>query len=98
MPGNGGLQHASAIWGMHKRSPQIALNTTLGHNMRVYRASLGLSQEALAERSGIKRTYIGAVERGEVDPRLGTVSKIAEGLGVEPYRLLYPRTVSLPPD
>lgn len=63
--------------------------------MRVYRAALGLSQEVLAERSGIKRTYIGAVERGEVDPRLGTLGKIAAGLGVEPFKLLRPNALDV---
>lgn len=76
--------------GMPKHQPSIPLNLTLAQNIRAYRAALGLSQEALAERSGIKRTYIGAVERGEVDPRLATVGKIAAGLGTDAYKLLQP--------
>ncbi len=64
------------------------LRYVVGQNIRVYRAAKGLSQEALAERCGIKRTYIGAIERAEVDLRIGTLAKIAHGLGIEPFRLL----------
>jgi transcriptional regulator with XRE-family HTH domain len=67
-----------------------ALNKTFGQNIRVYRAAKGLSQEDLAEKAGIKRTYIGSIERGEVDPRLGTVNKVANGLGMDAFRLLMP--------
>ena len=40
------------------------------------------SQEELAFRCGVHRTYIGAIERGEKSPTLNTVKKIADGLGL----------------
>lgn len=80
---------------MEKVNPRSPLNHVLGRNMRVYRAAQGLSQEELAERSGIKRTYIGAIERGDVDPRLGTLSKIATGLDLDAFKLLIPTTDQL---
>lgn len=46
------------------------------------RTEKGLSQEELAFRSGINRTYIGEIERGEKCPSLITINKIAKGLGV----------------
>lgn len=64
------------------------LRHVVGQNIRVYRAARGLSQEALAERCGIKRTYVGAIERAEVDLRVGTLAKIAKGLEIEAFRLL----------
>lgn len=70
----------------HTQPPD--LRHVVGQNIRVYRASKGLSQEALAERCGIKRTYVGAIERAEVDLRVGTLAKIARGLGIEAFRLL----------
>lgn len=78
---------------MSQRRP--ALNKILGQNIRVYRAAKGLSQEDLAEKSGIKRTYIGSIERGEIDPRLKTVSKIAAGLEIDAFKLLVPASEQL---
>jgi transcriptional regulator with XRE-family HTH domain len=73
---------------MKKKGTPALLRNIVGQNVRVYRAAKGVSQEALAERCGIKRSYIGAIERAEVDMRLMTLSKLAVGLGVEVYRLL----------
>jgi transcriptional regulator with XRE-family HTH domain len=73
---------------MKKKGTSALLRNIVGQNVRVYRAAKGVSQEALAERCGIKRSYIGAIERAEVDMRLTTLSKLATGLGVEVYRLL----------
>lgn len=42
-----------------------------------------LSQEELADRCGIHRTYLGAIERGEKSPTLNTIEKIAIGLNVK---------------
>jgi transcriptional regulator with XRE-family HTH domain len=73
---------------MVKGKNRPELRYIVGQNVRVYRAAKGLSQESLAELCGIKRTYIGAIERAEIDLRLGTLAKVARGLEVEPYRLL----------
>jgi transcriptional regulator with XRE-family HTH domain len=73
---------------MKKKGSLAALGQVVGQNVRVYRAALDLSQEALAERCGIKRTYIGAIERAEIDVRLTTLAKLARGLDIEPQRLL----------
>ncbi|MCI0696113.1 helix-turn-helix domain-containing protein [candidate division KSB1 bacterium] len=60
----------------------------IGSNVRHYRTVLGLSQEKLAELARLHRTYIGAVERGERNISAKNIAKIAEVLGVEPYRLM----------
>ena len=59
-----------------------------GGNVKKYREELGLSQEAFAEKCGLHRTYISAVERQRRSIALGNVQKIADALGVETYRLL----------
>lgn len=64
------------------------LQRTLGRNLRAYRKSKGLSQEAFADVLAVHRTYMGGVERGERNLTLRSVERIAERLGVEPLALL----------
>lgn len=53
-----------------------------GKRVKFYRMKQKLSQEKLAELSGLHTTYIGQVERGEKNCTLETAEKIAGGLGV----------------
>ncbi len=57
------------------------------HNVRRYRTQLGLSQETVAFRTGLHRTYISAVERGKRSISLDNIQKIADALEVETYLL-----------
>ncbi len=59
-----------------------------GKAIRRLRESLGFSQEALADRADIHRTYIGGIERGERNPTLTMIHRLADALGVPPTRLL----------
>lgn len=59
------------------------INVLFGRKVAKLRKLQGISQEELAERCGIHRTYIGAIERGEKSPTLNTIEKIANGLNVE---------------
>lgn len=58
-----------------------------GARVRVLRRRAGLSQEELAAKAGIHRTYIGGVERGERNLSLLNVLRIADALGVPPTSL-----------
>lgn len=58
-----------------------------GDNVRKYREQLGISQEAFAEKCGLHRTYISAVERQRRSISLGNIQKIADALEVETYLL-----------
>jgi transcriptional regulator with XRE-family HTH domain len=51
--------------------------------VRELRAQQGLSQEQLAQRCGLHRTYIGGIERGERNPSLDNIGKIAAALSVK---------------
>lgn len=53
-----------------------------GERVREKRRKLGLSQEELAARAGVHRTYIGMIERAEKNITLGNIEKIAKALGV----------------
>jgi transcriptional regulator with XRE-family HTH domain len=53
-----------------------------GKRVRTLRERAGLSQERLAEKAGIHRTYIGGVERGERNLGLKNVFRIARALAV----------------
>lgn len=57
-------------------------------NLRRARDDAGLSQEELSDRSGLHSTEISRLERGVREPRLGTIIRIARGLGVAPADLL----------
>jgi transcriptional regulator with XRE-family HTH domain len=59
-----------------------------GRRVREARRKLRLSQEELGERAGLHRTYIGHVERGEVNPSFKNVLLIAQALGVDPGDLI----------
>jgi len=60
----------------------------LARNVRLLRMMRGWSQEALALEAGLDRSYVGAVERGERNPTLASVERLAGALGVEVAELL----------
>ena len=55
--------------------------------MRELRQARGLSQEGLAERSGLHRTYISSLERGQRNVGLDNVRALAQALDVVPSTL-----------
>lgn len=59
-----------------------------GANVRHYRRSAGLSQEAVAERMGVDRAYVSLIERGEQNATLLSVHEAAQALEVKPVDLL----------
>jgi len=61
----------------------VALARELSVNAIILRARAGLSQTALCELAGISRDTLSRIERGEADPTLTVLEKLAAGLGVE---------------
>jgi transcriptional regulator with XRE-family HTH domain len=59
-----------------------------GQRLRALRARCGISQDTLADRTGIHATAIGRLERGTREPRLKTILRLAEGLRMQPGRLV----------
>lgn len=64
------------------------LNDLVAVNLRRIRQAAGLSQEELAAKCGVHRTYVGSVERGERNITLDTLEKLARALEVEPLELV----------
>ena len=65
-----------------------AAHAAFGRAIRDLRRGRGVSQEQLGYDSGLHRTYIGGIERGERNPSLTNIVRIAEALGVSPSKLL----------
>lgn len=57
-------------------------------NLRRIRHDRGLTQEELADRSGISPRYIGSVERARVSATVTVLGQIAAGLGIDPAELI----------
>jgi putative transcriptional regulator len=60
----------------------------LSRNLLAARKKLDLTQEELAERSGVQAGEISRIETGKRDPRISTLEKLAKGVEVAPGRLL----------
>jgi transcriptional regulator with XRE-family HTH domain len=68
----------------------------IGGNARKYRLAADLSQEAVAERMGVDRAHISALEMGKTNPTVQTLSRLAEALGIKVGLLFYEDDLSLP--
>lgn len=59
-----------------------AKHDALGEVVRLERARRRMSQETLGFRADLHRNYVGALERGEINPTFRVLLKFARGLGV----------------
>lgn len=58
-----------------------------GNNVKKYRVALGISQEAFAEKCGLHRTYISAIECYRRSISLENIQRITNALQIETYKL-----------
>src|SRR5215469_346857 len=71
------------------RAPkQSAEHLAVGLTVRGLRGQQGLSQEELGFRSDLHRNYVGAIERGEINPTFRVLLKLEHGLGEPLSRLI----------
>lgn len=61
-----------------------------GAKLRLAREKMALSQELLAEKAGLHRTYIGQVERGERNISVDSMERLADAVGLELWDMLRP--------
>jgi transcriptional regulator with XRE-family HTH domain len=66
----------------------MEIREVLALNLRKYRRAKGLSQEELAHRADVDRTYVSALERSVYAATIEVVDSLARGLGVEAVDLL----------
>lgn len=67
---------------------RTTLQQRIGESLRKHRETLGISQEAFAERVHMHRTYYSAIERGEKNLTLATLSRVCDGLGTPIWEVL----------
>ena len=70
---------------MQKRDPILC---SFGHSVAKYRRAKGLTQEALAKKADLDRTYLSDIERGVRNPGIRNVILIAKALGITPSELM----------
>lgn len=70
------------------KAPPSNLRLVVAENVRRLRREAGKSQEELAERADLHRTYVGSIERAERNLSLDNIERLALALGVEPAALL----------
>lgn len=66
-------------------TPPMDIRKKFGKRLRALREERGWSQEEFADRAGLHRTYVLAVERGVRNPTLSVLERLAKALGVSIY-------------
>lgn len=69
----------------------MSIREVLAQNLKRYRALQGLSQEELAHRADIDRTYISSLERSQYAAGIDVVERLATALEVQAFELLRPQ-------
>ena len=70
---------------MQKKNPILL---SFGKKVQAYREQMGFTQEQLADKAKVHRTYIGTVERGETNITLLNIHKLSSALNISPIELI----------
>jgi transcriptional regulator with XRE-family HTH domain len=73
-----------------KQLNETPARVLFGIALRRAREEQGVSQEQLAERAGLHRTYIGQVERGEKNISIGNMEHLAHAVGLQVWEMIRP--------
>ena len=73
------------MWGEPTRARPVRPHAALLPKQRTRRA---LTQAELAKRAGVTTATVARIERDEIEPRMTTLRKLAEALGVDPAELV----------
>ncbi|MBP5194480.1 MAG: helix-turn-helix domain-containing protein [Lachnospiraceae bacterium] len=67
------------------------IDRRISENLRRIRKARGMSLDTMSERTGVSKSMLGQIERGESNPTVSTIEKIAEGLKISFDELFYVR-------
>ena len=67
---------------------RYVISKKVGKKIRIIRRKKGITQEEIADKSGMHVSTLGRIERGESNPPLQTLNKIAQALRVKPKEIL----------
>lgn len=75
------------------------IDKNIASNLKRIRKSKNLSLDMLAEQTGVSKSMLGQIERGESNPTVSTIGKIVEGLKVPFEQLIYKKAdnIMMPP-
>ena len=76
----------------------MSIYKEMGRRMLATRNALGITQEKVAELSGIETSFYGQIERGANIPSLATIAKIAKVLGLEIQDLFFSKKSLVQPE
>lgn len=71
------------------------LDKNIASNLKRIRKAKNLSLDMMAERTGVSKSMLGQIERGESNPTVATIAKIVEGLRIPFEELIYAKTDSV---
>jgi len=80
-----------------REEAQVNIKQRFGKAIRRRRRELDLSQEELAERAELHRTYISDIERGDRNPSLENIEKLAKALDISIASLFEQYKIELKP-
>ena len=84
-------------WNRHRESVSESINAkereltyrqALAQRIQSLRHQIGIGQEDFADRALIHRTHVGMLENAKIDPKLSTLLRVAEALGISVWELL----------
>lgn len=71
------------------------LDKNIAENLKRIRKSRNMSLDMLAEKTGVSKSMLGQIERGESNPTVATIAKIVDGIKVSFEELIYQKTESV---